>query len=122
MPDWWKSTLHPSPAAESLAGSTAETSTSHGFDPQCLLIEIVAELYDIARRLAAIEAALPEAGERFDWRAELRGRIYCVRHDLLEDAIDTLKVGATSTPADFLRHTLERERLEHRQLEQPPSA
>ena len=99
MPDWWKSTLR----AESFAHLSNDARIVG-------LIEAIADLRSLDRRLAILGASLPEQGQQFDWHAELRLAIECVRHDLLEDALETLLCAAISSPTEHYSNFLQRER------------
>jgi hypothetical protein len=58
------------------------------------LFKICADLREVDDRLAQMCRTLPEPTATFHAQAELRGTLECVRTDLLEDAISTLRTAA----------------------------
>jgi hypothetical protein len=61
---------------------------------QRALWKICANLREMDDRLAQMCRTLPEPTATFDARGELRGTLECVRTDLLQDAISTLRTAA----------------------------
>jgi hypothetical protein len=58
------------------------------------LLKICADLWEADERLAQICKTLPEPTAEFDALGELRGTLECVRTDLLQDAVSTLREAA----------------------------
>ena len=75
---------------------------------QRVLFRLRAKLRESDAELEQLCRSLPEPTEDFDARAELRGTLECVRKDLLEDAISTLRVAARRTEQEW------RQAFEHR--------
>lgn len=59
-----------------------------------LLLKLCADLREVDQQLAQVCETLPSPTSTFDARAELRGTLECVRTDLLQDAVTTLREAA----------------------------
>ncbi|MHC5066531.1 MAG: hypothetical protein ACYTG5_21455 [Planctomycetota bacterium] len=68
---------------------------------------IAQSLRCLQRQISDLCSTLPEHGQHFDPRAELRSALHCVNADLIDDAIKTLRQAVTATAAQ-LRHEFDR--------------
>ncbi len=78
---------------------------------QRVLLKVRARLYESDADLEQLCSTLPEPTEDFDARAELRGTLQCIRTDLLEDALSTLKAAYIRTEEEWRKLFEERSQL-----------
>lgn len=84
---------------------------------QRTLFRVRAKLRESDAELAQLCKALPEPTEDFDAWAELRGTLECVRTDLLEDALATLRTAARRTKEEWHKGFQQRQVFEEALLE-----
>jgi hypothetical protein len=77
---------------DAVIGSRAEHSS--GDEGRRALLKICADLREVADQLTQMCRTLPKPTAIFHAQGELRGTLECVRTDLLEDAISTLRTAA----------------------------